>query len=102
MNIQRALAVLAAVMIVSAVALGTLEAHPRGLGDLLAAVDAGLPARLQATVARWFGNWAWTALLTPLLQRPAWLLPASLALLAIGLALSVSGRKTTNHSRRRS
>jgi hypothetical protein len=89
-------------MIVCAVALGTLEAHPRALGDLLAAIDAGLPTRLQVAVVRWFGNWTWVALATPLLRRPAWLPPASLALLAIGLALSVSGRKTPNHSRRRS
>ena len=102
MNIQRVLAVVSAVMIVCAVALATQEVHPQELGQLLSAFDAGLPARLQAPMTRWFGNWVWHELVTPLLQRPAWLLPAALAILAAGLAVSMFGRKTANRSRRRS
>ncbi len=102
MNIQRALAVFAAVMIVVSVALGTFEVHPRGLGEFLAAIDASMLSRVQGFIVRWFGNWTWNALATPLLLRPAWLPPASLALLATGLALTLAGRKTTNRSRRRS
>ena len=102
MNTQRALAVFAAVMIVVSVALGTFEVHPRGLGELLAAIDVNMLSRLQVFVVHWFGDWAWNALAIPVLQRPAWLPPASLALLATGLALTVAGRKTANRSRRRS
>ena len=102
MNAQRILAVFAAVSIVCAVALGTLEAHPRALGEVLSGIDAGLPNRLRVFVERWCGDWAWTRLVTPLLQRPAWLLPAGVALLATGLALSLSGHKTSQRSRRRS
>lgn len=102
MNIQRVLAVFAAVMIVCAVALGTLEVHPAELGQLLARMDSSLLDGLQRFVRRWCGAWAWTSVVTPLLQRPAWLPPAALALLATGLALSLAGRKSTHRSRRRS
>lgn len=102
MSIQRVLVVFAAFMIVCAVALGTLEVHPEELGQLLSRIDGDLPGRMHAFIRRWCGDWAWTSLTLPLLQRPAWLLPASLALLAAGLALSVSGRKTAHRSRRRS
>jgi hypothetical protein len=101
-TIQRALAVFAAVMIVCAVALGTLEVHAVSLGRLLIRLDSDFPNRLSAFVMRLFGNWAWTGMVLPLLQRPAWLSPAGLALLAIGLALSLAGRKTAHRSRRRS
>lgn len=102
MNIQRVLAVFAAVMIVCAVALGTLEVHPKELGELLSAMDADLLRRLQVFIARWCGDWVWTRVATPMLHRPAWLLPAVLSLLATGLALSMFSRKSTNRSRRRS
>lgn len=102
MNIQRVLAVFAAVMIVLAVALGTFGVHPKELGELLSAMDADLLRRLQVFIARWCGDWAWTRVATPLLHRPAWLPPAVLSLLATGLALSIFGRKSTNRSRRRS
>ncbi len=102
MSTQRALAVFAAVMIVVSVALGTFEVHPRALGEFLAAIDANLLSGVQVFIVRWFGDWAWNALAIPLLRRPAWLPPASLALLTIGLALTLSGRKTATRSRRRS
>ena len=102
MNTQRALAVFAAVMIVCAVALGTLEVHQVALGALLSRLDGDLPNRMQAFLGRWCGSWAWTNMALPLLERPAWLSPAALALLAVGLAVSLSGRKTAHRSRRRS
>ena len=102
MKLKRVLAVFAAVMIVCAVALGTLEVHPSPLGQLLSRIDGGLLDGLQNFVRRWCGAWAWTSVMSPLMQRPAWLPPAALALLASGLALSLAGRKSTHRSRRRS
>jgi hypothetical protein len=99
---QRTLAVVAAVLTIFAVALGTFEVHPPELGDLLAGIDRGLPDRVRSGIGHVLGHWAEAALINPLLQRPAWLSPAALALLTTGLALSVSGRKTSNRSRRRS
>ena len=96
------MAVCAAVLIVIAVALGTLDPRPQLLGELLSRIDGSLPERLHASIGRWCGDWAWTGMAMPLLQRPAWLPPASLALLAAGLALSLPGRKTPHRSRRRS
>ena len=102
MNIQRALAVFAAAMIVCAVALGTLDPRPETLAHILQRLDAGMLDRLQDAIGRWFGVRAWTDLAVPLLRRPAWLLPASLALLAVGLALSLLTRKKPHRSQRRS
>ncbi len=87
-------------MIVCAVALGTVEVHPIALDRLLVRMDSGLLDRLHDVVARWFGNWAWARMALPLLQRPAWLFPVALAVVAVGLALSRSGRKTAQRSRR--
>ena len=102
MNIQRVLAVVAAVMIVCAVGLATLEVHPAALGQLLSRIDGGLLDGLQNFVRRWGGAWAWNSVVAPLLQRPAWLPPVGVALVAIGLAVSLAGRKSTQRSRRRS
>lgn len=102
MNIQRVFAVLAAFMIVCSVGLGTEEVHPALLGELLSRIDPAIPDRMHAVIGRWLGDWAWTGAMLPLLRRPAWLPPASLALVATGLAMSVSGRKTPHRSRRRS
>ena len=100
MNIQRILVVLSAAMIVLSVALATLGHRPETLGHLLARTVPGGLADSQNAIIGWSGEWIWINLLLPLLQRPAWLPPAALALLAIGLALST--RKTTHRSRRRS
>ena len=102
MNAQRALAVFAAAMTVCAVALGTLEPHPALLGEFLSRIDGDLPGRIQSAVGRWCGVWALNSVAVPLLLRPAWRPPAALALVAVGLALSLSNRKTPHRSRRRS
>jgi hypothetical protein len=99
-NTQRVLVVFSAAMIVLSVALATLGPRPETLGHLLARTAPGGLVDLQNAIAGWSDGWIWTNLLLPLLQRPAWLPPASLALLAIGLALSIG--KTTHRSRRRS
>jgi hypothetical protein len=99
---QRALAIFLAVMIVLSVALATLGRHPVSLGPLLAKLDPALPGLLKATIMDWFGTWTWSNIALPVLVRPAWLLPASLGILALGGLLSWPGSNTTHRSRRRS
>ena len=100
---QRILAVLAAVLLVGAVALAMLgppdgaarpgAVHGRPRPD-------GRPAQRHraAPVAPGCG----TIWCMPLLVRPAWLVPAALGLICAGMSLTLSTRKTTHRSHRRS
>lgn len=99
---QRTLAILSAVLLVGAVTLATLGSGMISLGRALYAIDRDLPDGLHQWLDRNLGGWAWPDMILPLLQRPAWLLPASLGLICVGLSLSVSGGKSTHRSHRRS
>ena len=84
---QRILAVLAAMLLVGAVALAMLGPPGVPLGQVLFMVDHDLM------------NAAHTFIGTHL---AAWLVPAALGLVAGGMSLSLSTRKTTRRSHRRS
>ena len=99
---QRALAIAAAVLLVAAVAVATFGPQSVSLGQVLLLLDHDVLAKLPLWSTRVLGSWFWEALIQPLLVRPAWLVPASLGLICIGLSLSLSNRKTTHRSHRRS
>ncbi|MGE0223564.1 MAG: hypothetical protein AB7F35_21655 [Acetobacteraceae bacterium] len=99
---QRLLAVLSAVFLVCAVALATIGSRAISLGRGLASLDAHLEENLHGWTMHVFGPWAWNELVTPLLMRPVWLVPASLGLICMGLSLSLSYRKAGRQSHRRS
>jgi hypothetical protein len=99
---QRILAVLSAVLFVAAVAIATFGPQSVSLGQALYLIDHDLLNRLPQWSSRIVGDWVWAALVEPLLVRPAWLVPASAGLVCIGLSLSLSNRKTTHRSHRRS
>jgi hypothetical protein len=99
---QRTLAVLSAILLVGAVALATLGPGTVLLGRALYQLDHGLPENLHGWLDRTLGSWVWSEVVLPLLLRPAWLLPASLGLVCVGLTLSVSTRKSAHRSHRRS
>jgi hypothetical protein len=90
------------VLLVCAVGLATLGSRAISLGRGLANLDGRLEEGLRSWTLHLFGPWAWTELVTPLLVRPAWLLPASLGLIFMGLSLSLSYRNASRHSHRRS
>jgi hypothetical protein len=100
--VQRSLAVLAAVFLVAAVGIATFGPQSVSLGQALAMLDHSL----LDTLLRWSngvgGAWITGAIIQPLLVRPAWLVPASAGIVCGGLALSLSNRKTTHRSHRRS
>lgn len=98
---HRVFAVLSAVLLVTAVAIATVGPRLMSLELLLFQIDRGAIAGLKTFVTRYLGDWTWSHLLVPLLVRPAWLLPASLGLIATGLALSLSYRAHTRESHRR-
>jgi hypothetical protein len=99
---QRVLAIIAAILLVAAVAVATFGPQSVSLGQALLLLDRDVLAKLPLWSTRVLGNWVWETLIQPLLVRPAWLVPASLGLVCIGLSLSLSNRKTTHRSHRRS
>jgi hypothetical protein len=99
---QRVLAVIAAILLVAAVAIATFGAESISLGQAIYLLNHDVLDKLPLWCSRTLGKWMWLSVIQPLLERPAWLLPASLGLVCIGLSLSLSNRKTTHRSHRRS
>jgi hypothetical protein len=99
--LQRALAILSAVLLVGSVALATLGFRLATLGRALSAAGIDVPDAIQGWLSRNVGAWAWN-LIQAVLERPAWLLPTSLGIICAGLALSLMNRKSTHRSHRRS
>jgi len=99
---QRVLAVLAAILLVSAVAIATFGQESVSLGQALNLIDHDFLDRLPAWSSRVLGGWVWTTVIQPLLVRPAWLGPASMGIVCAGVSVSLSSRKTTHRSHRRS
>jgi hypothetical protein len=99
---QRVLAVIAAILLVAAVGIATFGAESISLGQAIYLLDHDVLDKLPLWSSRTLGKWMWVSVIQPLLERPAWLLPASLGLVCVGLSLSLSNRKTTHRSHRRS
>jgi len=99
---QRALAVLSAVLLVSAVAIATFGPESVTLGQALYLFDHDVLDKLPGWSTRVFGNWVWSSVIQPLLVRPAWLVPAATGIVCVGLSMSLTNRKTTHRSHRRS
>ncbi len=102
MNAQRTLAVLAAVLFVSAVGLATVGPRMISLGAAISYVNASGEVGLHNWLVRVIGPWAWEYIGRPLLVRPAWLPFAGLGLIFAGAALSVPTGDATRRSHRRS
>jgi hypothetical protein len=99
---QRILAVLAAVLLVGAVALAMLGPPEVPLGQVLFMIDHDLMDAVHRFIGGHLAAWLWDYLLAPLIVRPAWLVPAGLGLICGGMSLSLSTRKSTHRSHRRS
>lgn len=96
------MAVLAAILLVAAVGIGTFGPESLSLGQALYLLDHDVLDKLPDWSTRLVGKWAWTTLIQPMLVRPAWLLPASAGIVCVGLSLSLANRKTSHRSHRRS
>ena len=99
---QRILAVLAAMLLVGAVALAMLGPPGVPLGQALFMVDHDLMEAVHTFIGTHMATWLWDYLVVPLMLRPAWPVPAALGLLCGGMSLSLSTRKSTHRSHRRS
>ena len=100
--LQRVLAILAAMLLVGAVALAMLGPPAVPLGQVLFMVDHDLMEAVHGFIGTHLAAWLWNYLVLPLMLRPAWLVPAALGLLCGGASLSLSTRKSTHRSHRRS
>lgn len=92
---QRILAVLSAVLLIGAFALGTLGPPGDPLGHVLFTMDLPVMDWLQQHLSEWI----WRNLVVPVLLRPAWLLPAALGLVCAGASMTLASRPQTHGSR---
>jgi hypothetical protein len=99
---QRILAVVAAMLLVGAVALALLGPPSVPLGQALFMLDHDLMAVVHSGIEQYLSAWLREHLVMPLMLRPAWMLPAALGLICAGTSLSLSTRKSTHRSHRRS
>jgi ABC-type sugar transport system permease subunit len=97
----RLFAVIAAIFMVGAVAIATVMPAMLSFGQFVALADHSLLVGLQDFVRLHLSDWTWLHVVLPLLQRPAWLMPASLGIIAAGLALTLNSRHGAPHSRRK-
>ncbi len=103
MKIAKTLAVLAAMLLVGAVAIGTLGPEDMTLGEGLAALDQFRLAAAERFVRAHMSAWLWEHPLKAVLARPLWLLPAAFGLiLAGGSATAATTERAPNSRRRRS
>ena len=95
---SRIFAILAAMCLVGALALGT--STPRGLtlGQALLTLDPNMLPWLKAHAA----PWVWESLEVPLLIRPVWLVPAALGLVFAGAAATFNSALSSSSRRKRS
>ena len=93
----RILAALAAVFLVTAIAIAALTPLGMTLGQGLMLLDGVWLAWIQKHSSAW--SWAWLEL--PFLLRPLWLIPAALGLICAGAATSLNfGQRPTSRRRR--
>jgi hypothetical protein len=101
MKIAKTLAVLAAMFLVGAVAIGTLGPEDMTLGEGLAALDQLWLAATEHFVRVHMSAWLWEHPLKAVLARPLWLLPAAIGLILVGGSATAATTERAPNSRRR-
>ena len=97
----RILMVLSAAALVAAFSLALMLSPGTNLGAALSRADHQLVVNLQDTLRDASLGWVWSGLVLPLLARPSWLLPLSLAVLSGGGAFSLASRPPATRTHRR-
>ena len=98
----RVFAVLAAVFLITSVALASMLPADQPLSQIMAGMDASYLPRLQSFELSRLGGWAWQGLTVPLLVRPIWLAPFALGVLCLGAVTTINWRVNSPRPRRRS
>ena len=99
--VAKVLAVMAAMLLVTAVAVGTLMPVDLSLGEALEGIAKAQLVATEAFVRAHLSGWVWDRPLTALLVRPAWLVPAAAGLICAGAAMTAASRRKPAPSRRR-
>jgi hypothetical protein len=97
----RILAVVAAMFLVLAFALGTMLPPQLPLGQAISILNHGWLVAFQDVVRSHISEWVWTNMMVPVLLRPVWLLPTALGLVVGAMAVTVSSRRGPARSHRR-
>ena len=84
--LARFFAVMAALCLVGALALGTLGPPGQTLGQGLLMLDHDSTTWLREHSVAWLWNW----IEVPLMIRPLWLIPACIGVICAGMATSLS------------
>ena len=98
----KVLAILAALFLVGAFALATLAPENMPLGAAIEALSHDFMRNAQALLQTHGMTWLWEHLVHPAMVRPAWLVPASLGLICVGVAATLSSKGASRSHRRRS
>ncbi len=101
MKFAKFLAVIAAVLLVGSVAIGTLGPQEMSLGDAITRLDRTSLAAVEAYVRNHLSAWLWKGPLMAIIDRPIWLVPAALGLIFAGAAATAASAPAANNSRRR-
>ena len=101
MIVAKILAVVSAVMLVGAVAAGTLGPQDMSLGEALAALDHIRLTAVEAYIRTHVSAWFWDHPVRAVMVRPVWLLPACAGLLFAGGAMTAASSQKAATSRRR-
>lgn len=97
----RVLMVLSAAFLVTAFGMALLLSPGTSLGVALSRADHQLLVNLQDILRGASLGWLWTGLVVPLLARPNWLLPLTIAVLCGGGAFSLASRPAPTRPHRR-
>lgn len=101
MKLAKFLMVVAAILLVGSVAIGTLGPQEMSLGDAITRLDRTSLATVEAYVRHHLSAWVWKGPLMAIIGRPIWLVPAALGLICAGAAATAASVPAANNSRRR-
>lgn len=97
----RVLMVLSAVALVVAFGMALLLSPGTSLGVALSRANYTLLVTLQDALRGASMGWLWTWLIMPLLARPSWLFPLTVAVMCGGGAFSLASRPPATRTHRR-
>jgi hypothetical protein len=97
----RIFAILAAMFLVAAVALGSILPADEPMSQVLADISSGSLLDLQSFEIAHFGAWAWRDITVPLLVRPVWMLPLGFGVICLGVMTSLNWVRTPSRPRHR-
>jgi len=101
MIVSKTLAVLAAILLIGALIIGTLGPEAMSLKDGLTLASRTSLDAAERFVRSNLSSWLWDKPLAALFVRPLWLIPAALGIICAGAATTAATKSAANNTRRR-